>query len=123
MIVREIKFRAWCLDNKWMEECFYLQAHNGVVFDTPSRTYDTPNIEVEENPNLVVMQFIGLQDINGKDIYEGDVISITYHGTNSTSKYGPKQVKWDSEKCGFNISRGIDCEVIEMFMDSMAAKS
>jgi len=77
---RVIKFRAWCLDNKWMEECFYLQAHNGVIFDTPSKTYDTPNIEIEENPNLVVMQFTGLTDYENIDLYEDDIVCVEGSG-------------------------------------------
>lgn len=53
---REIKFRAWSRENKIMVTCN--QVPVGML-----NKYDDP-----------VMQFTGLLDKNGKEIFEGDII-------------------------------------------------
>ena len=59
--MREIKFRAWNIPTKNMFYWGTLQRIN--------RT-DSRNIEAEHNH---FMQYTGLKDKNGKEIYEGDI--------------------------------------------------
>ena len=64
--MREIKFRAWDNDKK----CFILPENlvyrlDGYLFD---REFDV------ELHNIELMQFTGLLDKNGKEIYEGDIV-------------------------------------------------
>lgn len=65
---REIKFRAWdILSKRMMEDIELWLIPYGVLFP------HTPDQRC-----LELMQFTGLLDKNGKEIYEGDVLGLKY---------------------------------------------
>ena len=66
--MREIKFRAWDKENTIM--LFF--SFNDNTSDYP---VEFPENNLSEDDKYVLMQYTGFQDKNGKEIYEGDIVT------------------------------------------------
>ena len=112
--MREIKFRAWTGER--MEYDFLLYSYSNEVY------LSDENEQLEVKP-WTLMQYTGLKDKNGVEIYEGDVVRIDdtnwgyggeYDKLNDSYLY--KEISFEDAcfclKDGLELYNYKDCEVI-----------
>lgn len=97
--MREIKFRAWNKEHKFLED-------SPDTFKGKPLNYGIKLLEQEWK----VMQFTGLKDKNGKEIYESDL--ILYEDEGSIMSSGEYEVMWDEENAGWGLGEEGDCSSI-----------
>ena len=70
------KFRVWDKKYNAYDDDMFIRS-DGELYDKASKTYDTPNIEIEkeEQDRYIVEFFTGLT-VNGVDVYEGDICKV-----------------------------------------------
>ena len=105
--MREIKFRAWWGEQKIMHEFGLGQDYFKHLFSPIDGENYTCELEFAD----AIMQYTGLKDKNGKEIYEGDVLQykegINYmvkYSNNKGRYYVQVKNKWNDYKANFRKS-------------------
>ncbi|MEE9374513.1 MAG: YopX family protein [Saprospiraceae bacterium] len=90
--MRSIKFRAWDTKNKKMiyNVGICSQASQPIIYNADDDTYN----DIIGIP----MQYIGITDKNGRDVYEGDIYRSPYHKDGVYYK-----VEYDIDYCCYQL--------------------
>jgi hypothetical protein len=117
--MREIKFRAWDNGHKHMRTDILIGRQHGGAW---VETYEGNVFEGE------VMQYTGLKDRNGKDIYEGDLVRYATHDVLIVEYRAPAFAlrdpnaedywQWSAGLEGVGGSHPVDIEVIGNIWDT-----
>ena len=104
--MRELKFRAWHTNQKKMYSCEELVTDQMTLL-TDGRFInvngvDTQLSQIDNKGIMIPLQYTGLKDKNGKEVYEGDILQTERDDNTHLSKF---VVEWNSKEACFQKVR------------------
>lgn len=89
---REIKFRAWDKSGEYFKPLEDDDDYHFRDYGDGLHLWD----KWGECKNVILLQYTGLKDKNGKEIYEGDIVKCHDHPTGASDTFG--EVYWKDGK-------------------------